>query len=109
MCMVSALDIIEAGRPPRATFIDYPLGHTTGKPFDRADQLQIVRAGLRGLETMTRPGEIQTLPNRWSHDDGWRQEAGSTSGSDTRQPRDVTPQFQFPEDRQAAVASGALA
>ena len=107
MCMASALDIIEAGQPPRATFVDYPLGHTTGKPFDRADQLEIVRAGLRGFETMTRAGEIQRLENRWG-DDGWRQEAGSSSGGDTRQPRDESPQFQIPEDRLAALDSGAL-
>ena len=38
MCLSSALDIFTAGRPPRATFLDYPLGHNSGKPFDAADQ-----------------------------------------------------------------------
>jgi hypothetical protein len=107
MCMASALDIITAGRPPRATFVDYPLGHTTGKPFDRADQLAIVRAGVQGFETLHSAGAIQHLPNRWG-DDAWREEAGSRSGGDTRQPRDESPQFQHPEDRLAALASGAL-
>ncbi|MBK6656685.1 MAG: hypothetical protein IPG43_00370 [Proteobacteria bacterium] len=107
MCLGSAIDILEAGRPPRATFVDYPLGHTAGKPFDSADQLSIVRAALSGFTTMTRAGEIQVLDNRWS-DDAWRAEASSTKGQDTRQPRDESPQFQLPADRDAALASGAL-
>lgn len=107
MCLGSALDIFTAGRPPRATFVDYPLGHSSGKPFDAADQLGIVRAALAGFARMTTPGEIQVLDNRW-HEDSWRLEASSTKGQDTRQPRDETPQFQLPADREAAIASGAL-
>ena len=107
MCVGSAIDIFQAGRPPRATFVDYPLGHSSGKPFDTADQLSIVRAALAGFTRMTAPGEIQVLTNRWDDDD-WRAEASSTKGQDTRQPRDETPQFQLPADRSAALASGAL-
>ena len=107
MCLTSALDIIEAGQPPRATFIDYPLGHTAGKPADEVDQLGILRAALRGFETLSKPGEIHRLPNAWG-EDNWRQAASSTVGDDTRQPRDETPQFQFPADRLAAIAGGAL-
>lgn len=108
MCLGSALDIIESGRPPRATFVDYPLGHTAGKPFDPGDQLDIVRFALRGLETMTQPGEIRTLPNRWDALGEWKREAARTRGGDMRQPRDETPQFQYVADREAARASGAL-
>lgn len=107
LCLGSAIDILEAGRPPRAAFVDYPLGHTSGKPFDAADQLSIVRAALAGFTRMTVPGEIQMLSNQWG-DDGWRAEAASTQGQDTRQPRDDSPQFQLPADRDAAVASGAM-
>ena len=106
MCLGSAIDIFTAGRPPRATFVDYPLGHSSGKPFDPADQLSIVRAALAGFEALRTPGEIQVLNNAWG-DDGWRDEASSTRGQDTRQPRDETPQFQLPADRDAALASGA--
>lgn len=107
MVMGSALDILEAGRSPRATFIDYPLGHTVGRPFDPVDQLAIVREGLRGFETMPPTARIQTLAHRWDAD-GWQTEAESADATDTRQPRDETPQFQFPEDRLAALASGAI-
>lgn len=108
MCLGSALDIFQSGQPPRATFVDYPLGHSAGKPFDPADQNAIVRAALQGLETMSRPAEIRALPNRWDAEGEWQREAGRTSGADTRRPRDETPQFQHSADREAARASGAL-
>jgi hypothetical protein len=108
MCLGSALDIFESGRPPRATFVDYPLGHSAGRPFDPADQLGIIRAALRGFETMTQPGQVQRLPNLWDAQGGWEKEAGRAKGADTRQPRDETPQFQHAADREAALASGAL-
>ena len=108
MCLGSALDIFEAGRAPRATFVDYPLGHTAGKPFDMADQLGIVRAALEGLETMGREEEIRHLPNQWDTVGRWRADAMRADGGDARQPRDKTPQFQHPADREAARALGAL-
>jgi hypothetical protein len=108
MCLGAAFDILESGRPPRATFVDYPLGHSSGKPFDREDQLGILRAALGGFETMTTPGEIQVLPNLWDASGEWRSQDGRSEGPDTRQPRDETPQFQLPADRDAARARGAL-
>lgn len=103
----SALDILQAGRPPRACFVDYPLGHTAGRPFDVADQDGIALAALQTLVTASAPDTLVALPNRWP-DDAWRSEASSTEARDTRQPRDETPQFQHPADRVAARASGAL-
>jgi len=108
MCLGSAYDVLESGRPPRASFVDYPLGHSAGKPFDEADQLGIVRAALAGLSTMTQPGEIRVLPNVWDAGAEWKQAAARTRGEDTRQPRDETPRFQFDADREAALASGNL-
>ena len=107
VCLASALDIMQAGRAPRTVFIDYPLGHTSGKAFDRADQLAIVTAAVTALEQMTTAGQIVQLPQQWGDDD-WRAEAGSSQGNDTRQPRDDSPQFQFATDRDAALAAGNL-
>jgi len=107
MCLASALDIIQAGKPPRATFVDYPLGHTAGKPFDPGDQLAIMSQALIALETMRVPGQIHRLPNRWSSDDAWKQQAGAATGADTRRPRDETPQFQTEADRVAAGTASA--
>ena len=101
----SAFDIMIAGRPPRAAFLDYPLGHSAGKPFDAADQDSVLAGALAGFATLSAPGAMLTLPNQWGTDD-WREEAGSTEAQDTRQPRDETPQWQLPGDRDAAQAAG---
>jgi hypothetical protein len=101
----SAYDILIAGRPPRAAFVDYPLGHSAGKPFDASDQHAVVAGALAGFASLDVAGQIVTLPNRWA-DDGWRAEASSTAAGDTRQPRDDSPQWQCDDDRDAARATG---
>ena len=108
MCLGSAHDILASGRPPRATFVDYPLGHTSGKPFELIDQLDIVRKALQGLETITEPGEIRLLSNKWDRSGEWKKGASHNHGLDTRRPRDESPQFQRESDRDAARACGAF-
>lgn len=102
IAMASALDIVEAGKPPRALFVDYPLGHTVGPPFDPDTQYQIVRAGIQCLESITTPGEIQRLDVTWPEGDGWREESSSSDGGDFRASRDMEPRYQTDEDRQLA-------
>lgn len=59
------LDIMELNRPPRAAFLDFPLGHPFGRPGDRPRQLAILREALRLLETGTGPGTLAQLPFAW--------------------------------------------
>jgi hypothetical protein len=125
--MTSAWSITAAVAPPRAAFVDHPLGHTTGKPGDPAGQRAIVEAGLRCLETISEPATIVDLGVEWG-DDGWRadplrtgdpqpgdagsertDDSGATApsgrgGSDTRTARHDTPQYQSPEDLALARA-----
>jgi len=105
LCLASAYDIVRAGRPPRAAFVDYPLGHTTGKPHDPADQDTVVRAALAAFPAFTAPGQLIDLGHRWAEDEGWRREAESDTGGDQRQPRDLTPRYQSEEDRRLAEAA----
>lgn len=95
--MTSALDITRAVNPPRAAFLDYPLGHTTGKPHQPELQRRILRAALERFESMTAPGSIKLLPFVWSDDETWKQQA--FSGADTRTERFDVPQYQYDEDR----------
>jgi hypothetical protein len=67
-----ARDITEAVLPPRAVFLDYPLGSTCGRPNDSANQRAVILAGLRLLETGRTPGEIVDLPFEWSADETWK-------------------------------------
>ena len=99
LCIVSALDIIESARPPRAMFVDYPLGHTTGRAFDAANQTSIVAAALRAFESIDAPGQIVAFPDQWSADQSWRTAAVDVSRGDTRQTRDTRPRYQIDADR----------
>lgn len=102
VCVGSALDILEAGQPPRSVYVDYPLGHSVGRPFDPDNQRAIVRDALAAFESITTPGEIQHLDYRWSDSDAWKTEATDTRTGDTRAPRDLSPQYQTDADRLAA-------
>ena len=94
----SAFDILLAGMPPRAMFLNYPLGFETGKPFDKQSQYEVVQSALAEFESFDKPG-IKTLPYEWQ--DGWdmTQERARSGGSDNRSTRDMTPQYQKEEDR----------
>ena len=109
LCMASALDIIEAGRPPRAVFLDYPLGHTAGRPFDRVDQRAILRDSLEAFEAIVNPGAIQRLGYRWSDSDDWKKNDADASTGDSRAPRGTEPQYQLEADRVAAEAAQVFA
>jgi len=100
----SALDIMEAGRPPRGVFVDYPLGHTVGRPFDVENQRAIMRDALNAFENIETPGEIIALDYRWDDRGDWKTAATDTRSGDTRAPRDTSPQYQCEADRVAAEA-----
>jgi hypothetical protein len=69
LCMTSALDITQAVKPPRAVFLNFPLGHQTGKPNQPDLQRQIVTDAMRAFETIAEPGTIVELPYVWDPND----------------------------------------
>ncbi len=103
--MTSALDITRAVNPPRAAFLDYPLGHTTGKPHDPELQRRIMREALSAFESLTTPGSVKMLPSVWSAAETWKLEA--FAGADTRTERLATPQYQSDDDRKSAEGAAA--
>lgn len=73
----AALDITVSVKPPRAVFVNLPLGHQAGKPFDRDGQTRIVLDALHLLETATTPGTLVQLPYKWDERDpldSWEEE-----------------------------------
>jgi hypothetical protein len=111
LSMSSAWSITRAVNPPRAAYLDFPLGHTAGKPHDAQLNLAILRAALQVFAIATRPGEIVSLPFEWADDDAWkdgvmRPRRGASGASDSRVERYDTPQYQTQEDRDAADAAG---
>ena len=67
--MTSALDITQAVNPPRAVFVNFPLGHQTGRPHQPDQQRAIVRDAMNAFATITRPGTIVELPYVWDPND----------------------------------------
>ncbi|MDE0661802.1 MAG: hypothetical protein F4029_08035 [Gammaproteobacteria bacterium] len=93
----SALDILTAGKPPRAKFVNYPLGFESGRFRDGQNQFDVVAGALKGFDEMTSPG-IEPLPFEWQR--GWDMVRKREKGKlDHRSPRTTRPQYQTEEDR----------
>ena len=95
----SALSITRSAGAPRAVFLDFALGRTAGRAFDKAMQRDIVRQALDLLRDATVPGTVIDLDYRWASDDTWKD--GVMRG-DSRMERFDTPQYQCAQD--AALA-----
>lgn len=65
ICMVLARDIAALVRMPRAAFLDFPMGHTVGRPGEADEQRRILRAALEAAPGITQAGEIVDLPFQW--------------------------------------------
>jgi hypothetical protein len=62
-------EMSEAVKPPRTCFLDFPLGCPAGKPHERAQQREILRAALALAPTFDEAAwEMKTLPFAWSTD-----------------------------------------
>lgn len=109
LSMSSALSITRAVNPPRAAFLDYPLGHTTGKAGEPGLQREILIEALGAFHELDEPGAVKELPFRWAADDAWKDgvmRPPSQGGRDSRVERSPTPQYQCEADRVAAEEAG---
>lgn len=61
-------DIMLQVTPPRAAFVDHPVGRTFGPPNDRQRNLLVLGRALTELPKFTRPCEIRDLGCNWSTD-----------------------------------------
>ena len=70
------MDIMSRVRPPRAVFVDHPVGRTFGPPHDRARNQAVLTRALAELANFARPGEIRDPCFRWSPDGSraWEEE-----------------------------------
>ena len=103
--MGSGLDILQAGKPPRARFLNYPLGFEAGQPFNEENQLAVLAAAISGFDDMTGPG-IEPVNFNWEQ--GWQMISDrdkNSAGSDLRSARDETPRYQTPRDKELAEGS----
>lgn len=99
----SGLDILEAGKPPRARFVNYPLGFESGRFKDKQNQFDVVARALSGFDSMTDP-DIEPMDFEWVA--GWDMVHEREKGKlDHRSPRNTIPQYQTEEDRLLAEGS----
>ena len=64
----TALDIMTHVRPPRAVFIDHPVGRTFGSPGNRQQHEHVLAAALGVLPQFSQSGEIRDLHCQWDPD-----------------------------------------
>jgi hypothetical protein len=64
----TALDIMRRVTPPRAVFVDHPVGRTFGPPHDRRRNETILARVLAELPNFTEPGEIRDPGFHWAPD-----------------------------------------
>jgi hypothetical protein len=55
-------------KPPRASFLDFPLGCPAGRPQEAAKQREIVTAALRHAEQAGEDWKLKRLPFQWAAD-----------------------------------------
>ena len=109
LCLTSARDITRAAWPPRGAFLDFPLGHTAGRPNQPDLNRSIMIDALAALETIDEPGRIVELRHRWGDDDDWKdavmRPAPGGEWEDERTERLADPQYQSDADRAAAESA----
>lgn len=101
MVLGSAFDILSSGWPPRTSFVNYPLGHQSGKPFDKDDQYFLVRSALEGITMHTKPGQVNVLKCSWGDVEDV---CATVGGAEVVLRRDVIIKYQNQADLQAAIA-----
>ncbi len=67
----SCRDMMELVKPPRAVFVDFPLGRQCGKPNDALLQMNILKDALQILTTLQDPGQLLDLPYEWGKPFSW--------------------------------------
>jgi hypothetical protein len=54
--------------PPRAVFVDHPVGRTFGPPHDRARHEAVLARALAEIGSFSQPAEIRNPGFQWSPD-----------------------------------------
>ena len=114
LSMSSARDITRSAWPARSVYLDYPLGHTAGRPNQAELNASIMRDTLEAFESLTEPGAMAHLNYQWSDSDDWKDKVfapvepidttgDSSDYEDDRVERHETPQYQNENDHDAAA------
>ena len=61
-------DLTALVNPPRALFVNHPMGNNFGAAHDPDTQMSILRAALGLIETAQEGGVIVDMPTKWEKD-----------------------------------------
>ena len=86
--------------------MDYPLGHTSGRPHEPELNRQILRDTLAAFENLRVPGSMAHLPYRWSDSDRWKDRVFAPSTKAEDLPECATPTGDDVADATAAASNG---
>lgn len=72
----TVLDIMTQVPPPRAVFVDHPVGRTFGRPGERQRNEEVLLKAVAELPNFSEPGQIRDLHCQWDADGGraWEDE-----------------------------------
>ncbi len=59
----------EKVKPPRTLFLDWPLGHPLGEPFNKKQHLAVLLKTFKKLYSISIPGTIYDLNFKWGKTD----------------------------------------
>ena len=65
-CVATGRDLTEQVKPPRALFVNHPMGNNFGAPGDRAMQTDILRRAIAMIDGVEEGGALLDYPTTWS-------------------------------------------
>ena len=80
VCVATGRDLISLVKPPRALFVNHPMGNNFGAAHDKAMQTDILRQALKLLETATEGGVLVDMPTGWPKHFEFRPGSANTMG-----------------------------
>ncbi|MEZ5550833.1 MAG: hypothetical protein R3E82_08095 [Pseudomonadales bacterium] len=80
VCVATGRDLISLVKPPRALFVNHPMGNNFGAAGDVETQTLILRRALSLIETATQGGILEDFPTEWSEPFEFRPGSANTMG-----------------------------
>lgn len=65
VCVATGRDLIAQVKPPRAVFVNHPMGNNFGKPFDQVMQSAILKAAIQLVADAEQGGILVDYPSQW--------------------------------------------
>lgn len=65
VCVATGRDLIAQVKPPRALFVNHPMGNNFGAPGDATMQRDILQTALAMIHNPVAAGQLNDYPTTW--------------------------------------------